>query len=40
MKVGRRKIRGAEYPVLQLPAEFRYWVGKTVKLVYGGENLF
>ena len=39
MKVGRRKIRGAEYPVVQLPAEFRHWIGKTVRLVYDGKQL-
>ena len=39
MRVGRRKIRGSEYPVVQLPAEFRHWIGKTVRLVYDGEKL-
>ena len=39
MKVGRRKIRGSVYPVVQLPAEFRHWIGKTVRLVYDGKQL-
>jgi len=38
MKVGRRKMKGAEYPIVQLPAEFRHWIGKPVKLVYVGKS--
>ena len=39
MKVRRVKVKGSEYPVVQLPAEFRHWIGKTVRLVYDGEKL-
>ena len=39
MKVRRVKVKGSEYPIVQLPAEFRHWIGKTVRLVYDGEKL-
>jgi len=39
VKVGRRKVKGSEYPIVQLPAEFRHWIGKTLRLVYDGKQL-
>ena len=39
MKVGRKKMKRKIYPVVQLPAEFRHWIGKIVRLVYDGEKL-
>jgi len=32
MKVRRVKVKRSEYPVVQLPAEFRHWIGETVRL--------